>query len=146
MSSQKPARSRPETDTFTAIFKAALDQYQAVTGTHLDHHPLAALLDTCDSPEAVSHILRMQAQAFNAFRRGDEKLMAWLGPTVHILSSLSATLEEGIGLVSHLETFIRNDCFQHLVCRYYRLPKQSLPASAFFSRYLSSQLPSCAYQ
>jgi len=90
----------PSTDNFTAIFNAALTEYQRVTKIPLDTHPLAALLDACDSPEAVSNILRTQAQAFNQFPQGVEKWMVWLDPIINILYTLSATLVEGIGLVS----------------------------------------------
>jgi hypothetical protein len=47
------------------------------------------------------NIFRTQAQAFSNFCKGDERLMAWLGPIVHILFVFSGTLGEGIGLVSH---------------------------------------------
>jgi hypothetical protein len=88
------------TDNFNAVFNAASAEYQFVTRKRLDTHPLAARLDTCDSPKAVSDLLRTQAQVFSTFRKGDEKLMAWLDPMVHILFTFSATLGEGIGLVS----------------------------------------------
>jgi hypothetical protein len=88
------------TDTFTAIFNAASIEYQTVTGRRLDVHPLAAQLDTCHTPDAISHVFRTQVRAFRKFRKGDEKLMAWLDPIVHILFTFSATLGEGIGLVS----------------------------------------------
>jgi len=94
-----PSRS---TDNFTAIFQAALHEYQTVTGKSLDTHPFATQLDDCDSPEAFSNVLRTQAQALSKFRKGDEKLMAWLDPTINILYTFSGTLGEGIGLVSHL--------------------------------------------
>jgi len=72
-----------------------------VTGKPLDTHPFSKQLDSCDSPEAVLNVLRTQAQAFSKFCQGDEKLMAWLDPTVNILFTFSATIGEGIGLVSH---------------------------------------------
>jgi hypothetical protein len=93
----------PSTDNFTAIFNAALVEYQSVTGNRLDTHPFSTHLDTSDTPEAVSNILRAQAQAVSEFRKGDEKLMAWLDPIVHTLFTFSATLGEGIGLVSRLD-------------------------------------------
>ncbi|KAH9955010.1 hypothetical protein BC827DRAFT_1386558 [Russula dissimulans] len=92
----------PSTDNFIAIFNAAATKYHSVTGNSLETHPLAAQLDICRSPEAVSNLLRTQAQAFSKFRKADEKLMAWLDPTVHILFTFSATLGEGIGLVTIL--------------------------------------------
>ena len=90
------------TDNFTAIFDAAATKYYSITRKRLETHPLAVQLDTCRSPEAVSNLLRTQAQVFRRFRKADEKLMAWLDPTVHIVFTLSATLGEGIGLVGYL--------------------------------------------
>ena len=92
----------PSTDNFTAIFNTALNEYQRVTGNRLDTHPFAAQLDTGRSPEAISNVLRTQAQAFTKFREGNEKLMAWLNPTINILLAFSGTLGGGIGLVSSL--------------------------------------------
>ena len=103
--SDQTARPSTSTDNFTAIFNAATIEYQTVTGNRLDTHPFAAQLDTCDGPKAVSDLLRGQAQAFSKFRKSDEKLMAWLDPIVHILFTFSATLGEGIGLVSRLDSF-----------------------------------------
>jgi hypothetical protein len=99
MSGRKPSIC-PLTDNFTAILKAALKEYQSVTEQDLDAHPFAAQLDTCRSPETVSKLLRTQAQAFSKCRQGDEKLMTWLDPTVHVLFTVSVTLSDGIGLVS----------------------------------------------
>jgi len=92
----------PSTDNFIAIFNAANAEYQRVTRKRLDAHPFAVQLATCDNPEAIMNIFRTQAQEFNKFRKGDEKLMTWLDPIVHILFILSGTLGEGIGLVSRL--------------------------------------------
>jgi hypothetical protein len=92
-----PSRSN---DNFATIFQAALSEYETVTGKPLRTHPFATQLDSCDNPEAISAVLRSQAQAFNKFRKADEKLMTYLDPTVHVLFMFSATLGEGIGLVS----------------------------------------------
>jgi fungal STAND N-terminal Goodbye domain len=93
----EPSRSN---DNFAAIFQAALSEYETLTGKPLHTHPFAAQFDSCDNPEAISDVLRSQAQAFNKFRKADEKLMTYLDPTVHVLFTFSATLGEGIGLVS----------------------------------------------
>jgi hypothetical protein len=92
-----PSRSN---DNFTAIFHVALNEYETVTGKPLCTHPFATQLEICDSPQAVSSVLRRQAQASSKSRKGDERLMACLDPTIHILFTFSATLGEGIGLVS----------------------------------------------
>ena len=103
----------PSTDNFSAIFNVASAEYQRLTGKSLDTHPFAAQLDTCKNPEAISNVLRTQAKAFSKFREGDERLMTWLDPTVHILLKISDTLGEGIGLVSNLVHFA-HDGFEHI--------------------------------
>jgi len=102
--SNQTAGASTSTNNFAAIFNTASAEYQRVTGKHLDTHPIAAQLETCDSPKAVSDLLRTQAQAFIKFRKGNEKLMTWLDPIVHVLFTFSATLGEGIGPVSYLES------------------------------------------
>jgi hypothetical protein len=92
----------PSTENSSAIFKSAITEYKRVTGNRLDNHPLAAQLDTCDSPDAISNILRTQAQAFSKSRQGDEKLMGCLNPIVHILFVFSGIFGEGVGLVRRL--------------------------------------------
>ncbi|KAH9985048.1 hypothetical protein BJV74DRAFT_580184 [Russula compacta] len=88
----------PSTNTFTAIFIAASNEYQRVTRKRLDTHPFAAQLDSCHSPEDFSGLLRTQAQAFSKSHDADEKLMKWLTPTINILFTLSDTLGEAIAL------------------------------------------------
>jgi hypothetical protein len=95
---------------FTNIFDAASNEYEKLTKHDLRTHPFAAALGDCDSPEAVLNIFRTQAQAFDKFCKGDDRLMKWLDPTVHILFTLSATLGEGIALVSVEYTFILYYC------------------------------------
>jgi hypothetical protein len=114
MSAPNQTASTSRIDNFAAIFNAATDEYQRVTGNLLHSHPFSAQLDSCDSPEAVSNVLRTQAQAFSKIRKGDEKLMAWLDPIVHILFTFSATLGEGIGLVSSLVNLVWP--FSDIVC------------------------------
>ena len=125
----------PSTDNFTAIFNAAIVEYQTLTGKPLHTHPFATQLDTCQNPEAVLDLLRTQAQAFTKFRQSDEKLMKWLDPTIHILSAFSDTLGEGISLVSNLVhlhmTVVGRPIFSHS-----RLQRRSLRGSVFFWEYV----------
>jgi len=88
------------TSNFTSIFDSAVDEYKRLTKKDLHTHPFAAVFDACKSPNTILDVFRKQAQDFDRFRKGNEKLMKWLNPTVHILFTLSATLGEGIGLVS----------------------------------------------
>jgi hypothetical protein len=88
------------TSNFTNIINAASDEYRKLTKQDLHTHPFAAVLHTCDSPDAVLNVFRGQACAFDEFCKGDDNLMKWLNPTVNILFTLSGTLAEGIALVS----------------------------------------------
>jgi hypothetical protein len=85
---------------FAAIFEAASNEYKTVTGQDLGTHSVALALEGCNSPDSVLQVFREQAYAFDKFRKGDDKLMSWLTPIVTILFTFSATLGEGIGLVS----------------------------------------------
>ena len=84
---------------FTAIFDAATNDYKALTKQDLGTHPFAAAFENAKSPDSVLDIFRTQAQVFDKFCKGNDKLMAWLTPIVHILFTFSGTLD-GIGLVS----------------------------------------------
>jgi hypothetical protein len=88
------------TANFTAIFDAASNEYKTLTKQDLETHPFAAAFEISNSPDSVMNAFRKQAQAFDKFRKGDDKLMAWLTPIVNILFTFSGTLGEGIGLVS----------------------------------------------
>jgi hypothetical protein len=84
---------------FQLIFNNALKAYEKRTKNDLLAHPLAAQLQTCDSPIAVLFVLQQQVQELNQSRSGDERLTNWLGPTVNVLYALSSALGEGVGLV-----------------------------------------------
>jgi len=90
----------PSTSNFTAIFDAASQEYKTLTKRDLGTHPFAAALEGHNSPDAIVAVFRKQARTFDRFCKGDDKLMAWLTPIVNILFMFSATLGEGIGLVS----------------------------------------------
>ena len=134
------AGSSQSNDKFTAIFQAALNEYQRSTGKPLDTHPFATQLDGCNSPEATLNVFLTQAQAFSKFRQSDEKLMKLLDPMVHIIFTFSETLGEGIGLVRRcirpILSFSQRPSLRHFHPR-----KRSSPVSAFFSRCVSSLSP-----
>jgi len=108
---------------FGTTFTAALKDYQKQTKRDITSHPLAAQLQSCDSPSAVLAVLRAQAQAFNQAQNADDKFTKWLDPTVNVLYAFSATLGNGIGLVN-CETSTKDppsDMYHH---RYSRLRMQ----------------------
>ena len=123
----------PSADNFTAIFNAASTEYHNATGKRLDTHPFAAQLDVCRSPDAVCDLFRTQARAFSKSRKGDEKLMAWLDPIIHILYTFSATLGEGIGLVSHLVHTFHMTVLRPLYLSHSRPQRRYLPVLVFYS-------------
>ena len=86
---------------FTAIFEAASNKYKSLTGQDLRTHPLATELESRNgSPDSILGVFRKQAQALDKFRNGDDKLMKYLTPIVHILFTFSTAAGADIGLVS----------------------------------------------
>ena len=85
---------------FDSVFNSALHAYKMRTNLDLATHPLLSSLQTCDSPDAVLTILREKILASDQSQGGDERLTNWLIPTVNVLYAFSATLGEGVGLVS----------------------------------------------
>ena len=85
-----------------AIFNAALTDYTKRTGKDLRNHPLASKIDSCDNPESILDIFQEQAQAFDKFRKGDNKLFKWLTPVVNVLHAISSneTLSDNASYVS----------------------------------------------
>ncbi|KAI0300204.1 hypothetical protein BC826DRAFT_1183634 [Russula brevipes] len=94
----------PSTSTsisnFQLVFNAALERYENKTKNKLLTHPLAVQLQSCDSPTAITSILQGLVQQFDQNRSTDQRLTSWLNPTVNVLYAFSATLGEGVGLVS----------------------------------------------
>jgi hypothetical protein len=84
---------------FQLIINNALDSYKKRTKNDLLAHPLAAKLQSCNTPSAILTVLQQQIQGLDQSRSGDDRWTRWLDPTVNVLFALSATLEERVGLV-----------------------------------------------
>jgi len=82
------------------MFDVAVSEYQRLTKQDLYNHPFTVALSGCTTPDDVLGLIRRLAEAFKPFREGEHKLMRWLNPIVEVLFMFSATLREGIGLVS----------------------------------------------
>ena len=95
--------THPSISNFTSIFDAATKEYKKLTKKDLHTHPFAAQFNKCDTPHAVLDVFRKQAQAFEEFRKGDDRLITWLDLTVNILSKCSATIGEALSSVVCLE-------------------------------------------
>ena len=74
--------------------------YESSTGIALDRHPLAEQLQSCDSVESITAVLREQTQAFSEFRERD-KILKPLKRALSVLHTLSSAANFGqdIGLV-----------------------------------------------
>jgi hypothetical protein len=126
---------------FTRIFDAASNEYRRLTKHDLHTHPFAAVLDNCDSPDSVLNVFRKQAQAFDEFCKGDDRLMKWLDPTVHILFTFSGALGEGIALVSIKQHSFTVIMPTHVCLSHFRLRKQYLLVSVFSLGYIPPHVP-----
>jgi hypothetical protein len=98
---------------FQSIFTASLQTYDNKTKNKLLDHPLAARLQSCDSPNAILSVLQDLVQQFDQRRTSDERLNNWLNPTVNVLYTFSATLSEGVGLVSPNSLSLCDLCSDH---------------------------------
>jgi hypothetical protein len=92
--SSSTAASSPN---FQQVINDALKLYKRRTRNDLLNHPLASKLQVCDSPAAILTVLHQQVEGPDDSRSRRTK---WLVPTVKVLYTLSATLEERAGLVS----------------------------------------------
>ena len=92
--------SASSSSNFQSVLDAALEAYEKKTKTKLLDHPLAAQLQTCNSPTAVISILQDLVQQFDSRRSSDERLSSWLSPTVSVLHAFSSTIGQGVGIVS----------------------------------------------
>ena len=99
MSQTHPIASSSSSN-FQSVLNAALEAYEKKTRSKLLTHPLAAQLQSCDSPTAILSVLQDLIQQFDHRRRSDQRLTNWLNPTVNVLYAFSATLGQGVGLVS----------------------------------------------
>jgi len=96
------ADTNTTSSNFEALFDAALDKYTERTGKDLRNHPMAAIIDRCQSLDSILAAFQDQSIAFDKFRNGDPKLLTWLAPVVNGLHAIStnAVLSAGASLVS----------------------------------------------
>ncbi|KAF8504919.1 hypothetical protein F5888DRAFT_813349 [Russula emetica] len=116
VASSSSSSSSPSSN-FQSVFNTALEAYEKKTKCKLLSHPLAARLQSCDSPIAILSVLQDLIQQFDHRRSSDERLTNWLNPTVNVLYAFSNFVGQGVGLVSldlaiFLELVIRSSFFQ----------------------------------
>ncbi|KAI9437513.1 hypothetical protein H4582DRAFT_2129362 [Lactarius indigo] len=93
-----PSQTNATSSNFKSMLDAALDEYKKNTGNDLLSHRLASELQICESIDAILNILRDQAKAFE--QSGDQKLMKWIDPLVHVLYTFSGALGDGVSLAA----------------------------------------------
>ena len=106
-----------------------MDKYKKRTKNDLLAHPLAAQLQSCDSPSAILVILQQQVQGLDQSRSSDEQWSRWLDPTISVLYALNSTLGAGVGLVC-LRTELVRDLHSYSSGRYSRRRLLYFPGSA----------------
>jgi hypothetical protein len=114
------ATSSSNTSNFQIIFNNALKAYQTRTKNDLLLHPLAAQLQTCDSPSTILAVLQEQARGLDRSRSGDERWTKWLDPTINVLFAFSATIGAGISLVCPRTSAFLRSAFSYLFVRFSR--------------------------
>ena len=82
-----------------SAFKEALSKYKKKTGKDLLDHPLATKIQECDTVDTILAIFQGQAEAFQQFKDGDQRLMKWVSPVVNVLHTFSKTAGDVTGTV-----------------------------------------------
>jgi hypothetical protein len=83
---------------FRLIINDALKVYNKRTKNDLLLHPLAAELQSCESPTHILAVLQQQVQGIDHSRSGDDRWTKWLDPTINVLLTFSQTAGT-VGLV-----------------------------------------------
>ena len=94
--------SSSSSSNFQLMINNALNKYKQRTKNDLREHPLAAQLQSCNSPGAILVVLQEQVQGLDnldSSRGTDERWTKWLDPTVNVLYTFSSVLGSGVSLV-----------------------------------------------
>ena len=84
-----------------SVLNAALEAYEEVSKIKLLTHPVAAQIQSCDSPTAILSVLRDLVQQFEQHHRSDDQsLTNWPNATVKVLYTFSGALGQGVDHVS----------------------------------------------
>ena len=132
------ASSSSSCSNFQSVFNAALEAYEKKTKCKLISHPLAAQLQSCDSPTAILSVLQGVVQQFDHRRSSDQRLTNWLNPTVNVLYAFSNFIGQGVGLVSRHFAIFLEPMIRSSFLRYSHLQILCFPVSASFLPCVSS--------
>ena len=107
MSSSTTSQTYTLSSDFNSVLDAALSEYKKKTGKKLLDHPLATEVQRCDSLDAILAIFQGQAEAFQQFRAGDQRLMKCTSSS-HFLRRLAWVL---VWYVSGIEFMTTRSAF-----------------------------------
>ena len=91
---------QPGPSHFQELFEAAFRDYEKQTGKALANHPLSEKLQSCDSIESVTAVLREQAETSTEIR-GKDKVFKSLKNILSVLHKLSSASTVNFG--QHLD-------------------------------------------
>jgi hypothetical protein len=117
---------------FASIFNAALESYKRKTKKDLASHPLLPIIQSCNSAEAITIVLRDQVPVSSQSRNSNDGLTKWVTPTVNVIYAFSSTIGKAVGLVN-ITPLPRKDFFLTSTIRRSHLQMQSLLGLVFSS-------------
>jgi hypothetical protein len=85
-----------------SVLTTALEAYEETTKINLLTHPLAAQIQSCDSPTAILSVIQDLIQQFDQDHTSNQGLTNWppdLNSTAKVLYGLLATIGQGVDLV-----------------------------------------------
>jgi hypothetical protein len=80
---------------FQELLEAAIRDYEKHTGKTLTNHPLAEKLQSCDSVESVTAVLREQTETSSEIR-GKDRVLKPLKNVLSVLHKLSSASDLGL--------------------------------------------------
>jgi hypothetical protein len=122
---------------FQLIIENALKVYRKRTKTDLLLHPLAARIQTCDTPSDILAVLQEQLQGLDQSRSADDRWTKWLDPTIHVLLTFSGAVGT-VGLVRPGTCVYLRSAHSHLFGRHSHLRRWYSPELAFSFQCVSS--------
>jgi hypothetical protein len=122
---------------FQILINNSLKLYHKRTKNDILLHPLAAQLQTCDTPSDILAVLQQQVQGLDQTRSSDDRWTKWLDPTIHVLLTFSQTVGT-VGLVCPRTSTYPRSAHSISFGRHSHPRRSSLPESAFSFQCVSS--------
>ena len=128
------ASSSSSSSDLQLMINTALNKYKKRTKKDLREHPLAAQLQSCDSPSAIILVLQQQLQGLDQSWSADERWTKWMDPTVNVLYTFSSVLGSGVSMVCLRTCTCLRSALSYFCASYSPLQALYLLGSAFSFR------------